>query len=683
MKLPKKQGVSSIVLLLAGFVGVTLLVAVGQKILPRKAIERQPEIFKADIDCAAFSTGSDCLKNSQCVWQNGGTQTCVGLGQGKCQGLPGCTWHKPQTTPCSGLNERQCRGMDGCALIKGETKSCASFDNARCAGTSGCFWQTREAHSCSGLKEGNCRITIGCNWHPSAGGYCYGSKGCDNLGKDDCRSYKDGCTWKEEKPGYCSGTYYEGNEGCGGSYTTDNRCEGNYIKESGVCSGEYESGSCFLRVATDSTSKLTAGPSDLVDKTTGRLNYHPRMDVSPTPKATPALSDSAEETADVLADLCRDRNVGDCCGENGQCVDYGGQLVCHGCPGDSDCEEGKGCVVFAKTTPPPLSSPFVSECDGKSTTDCCGENGHCVNLDGYFVCQGCPSNTACEQGLGCVAIVADRGSLKEDFEATKSEEEEFTCQFECKEIEDCDLQTEKLYPTQTCPHEEDIQLFCCGPGDQSDEILVECPDDYECIGVQTVRRLAQETGITVVFLYPDSGDGVLDYLWLDLCQRRQLIAMTHEDYDETRSLTCYPNCQFWCADLLYTRDVSAGTAQRVWDHEAVHNAQSAFDPQLAEHVGVEDEQTAIQMAYQGIIEGLAESVSCVGGTHYNHFRTLYTSLGDWAEAEGYYDVFESAAFGHYDDFLNLIDFYETANPYAVDAPLEHLLIQSGYANVTD
>ena len=168
--------------------------------------------------------------------------------------------------------------------------------------------------------------------------------------------------------------------------------------------------------------------------------------------------------------------------------------------------------------------------------------------------------------------------------------------------------------------------------------------------------------LTIVFVYPGSGDPLLEKLWLHFA-RCGYVAMTHEDNQDTRLFPCAPNCQFWNAAMLRNRGYSYGSVSRVMAHERVHNAQAANDPELAIHINLRGAYGAITQQdwnYRALIEGHAELTGAnVGPPYYNSFEAYYRQVRNWAEVNGRLDLFNAAVTGHWDAFLQLMDLYNS------------------------
>ncbi len=81
-----------------------------------------------------------------------------------------------------------------------------------------------------------------------------------------------------------------------------------------------------------------------------------------------------------------------------RCSDFGLENASGTCP------IGEICCKNPDPTSAPTATPRPStDCSGKSEGDCCGANGHCVNYGGQLVCYGCPGDSTCIDGRGCVA----------------------------------------------------------------------------------------------------------------------------------------------------------------------------------------------------------------------------------------------------------------------------------------
>ena len=190
------------------------------------------------------------------------------------------------------------------------------------------------------------------------------------------------------------------------------------------------------------------------------------------------------------------------------------------------------------------------------------------------------------------------------------------------------------------------------------------PAGYDCAGTRAVLEVARTNypEITIVFAYPGSDDPLLENIWQHFA-RFGYVAMTHEDYQETRLFSCAPNCQFWNAAMLRDRGYTRGSVSRVMAHERVHNTQAANDPELAIHInirGMYGPVTQQNWNYQALMEGHAELTGAnVGPSSYDAFEAYYRQMQGWAEANGCSSLFNAAVVGHWNAFLLLMELYES------------------------
>lgn len=189
------------------------------------------------------------------------------------------------------------------------------------------------------------------------------------------------------------------------------------------------------------------------------------------------------------------------------------------------------------------------------------------------------------------------------------------------------------------------------------------PAGYDCAGTRAVLEVARTNypEITIVFAYPGSEDPLLENIWQHFV-RFGYVAMTHEDYQDTRLFSCAPNCQFWNAAMLRDRGYTQGSVSRVMAHERVHNTQAANDPELAIHInirGMYGTVTQQNWNYQALMEGHAELTGAnVGPSSYDAFEAYYRQVQSWAEANGCISLFNAAVVGHWNAFLLLMELYE-------------------------
>ena len=137
----------------------------------------------------------------------------------------------------------------------------------------------------------------------------------------------------------------------------------------------------------------------------------------------------------------------------------------------------------------------------------------------------------------------------------------------------------------------------------------------------------------------------------------KFLATAHEDLIESRNCGNFPNCQFWRVEFLVTRTDTI--INEVFNHEAIHNMQSANDGNLAEHLNF-GSNIDLNKAYLYLIEGSATKKAGIdsGMYWYRSYVAFFEELQIWANKNGYSSQFAAAIDGDWNAFNNLYNAYE-------------------------
>jgi hypothetical protein len=164
--------------------------------------------------------------------------------------------------------------------------------------------------------------------------------------------------------------------------------------------------------------------------------------------------------------------------------------------------------------------------------------------------------------------------------------------------------------------------------------------------------------MNVLIVYPGSGNSVIEQLYQILVNNRECgsagcLMMTNEDSPITVTLPGYPNIVVVSGPLIsgsYYNNPAVINA--IMDHEKVHVVQTySAGADFATSVHCSENRCHL---FQGLIEGQAESVSQIGGTSYQKFRTTWTKVREWAQRTGNTQLFTSVAMGADDKIPELM-----------------------------